>query len=148
MQCIYAYMEPGKHIYRPYIYVFHVYLYLFVQFSCWIYANECNFMQMYAPLHINSVVTEPCGGYFQWLKKACRVGSAVLDMLTGGAASHISIHISFHAWPPQPLLQSSQCFLSAQMAAKGAVMQLTKDNFIRKPPIAGNTSNFWACRNL
>ena len=52
-------------------------------------------------------------------------------MLTGGAASHISIHISFHAWLPHLLLQSSQCFLSAQMAAKGAVMQLAKYNFVK-----------------
>ena len=56
--CIYAghiwpYMEPGKHIYRPYIYVFHVYMCVFVQVACCIYANECNLMQMYAPLHIN-----------------------------------------------------------------------------------------------
>ena len=52
MQGIYAYMEPGKHIYRPYIYVFHVYMCVFVQVACCIYANECNLMQMYAPLHI------------------------------------------------------------------------------------------------
>ena len=54
MQGIYAYMEPGKHIYRPYIYVCHVYLCVFVQVACCIYANECNLMQMYALLHINA----------------------------------------------------------------------------------------------
>ena len=59
------------------------------------------------------------------------MGSAVLDMLSGGTASYISIHISFRAWPPDPLLQSSQCFLSAQMAAKGAVMQLAKHDFVK-----------------
>ena len=58
MQGIYAYMEPGKHIYRPYIYVFHVYMCVFVQVACWIYANECNLMQMYAPLHINAPPNE------------------------------------------------------------------------------------------
>ena len=58
MQGIYSYMEPGKHIYRPFIYVFHVYLCVFVQFSCCIYANECNLMQMYAPLHINTPPNE------------------------------------------------------------------------------------------
>ena len=52
MQGIYAYMEPGKYIYRPYIYVFHFYMCVFVQVACCIYANECNLMQMYAPLHI------------------------------------------------------------------------------------------------
>ena len=52
MQGIYAYMEPGKHIYRPYIYVCHVYMCVFMQVACCIYANECNLMQMYAPLHI------------------------------------------------------------------------------------------------
>ena len=70
-------------------------------------------------------------GWFQWLKKACRAGSVVLDMLKGGAASHINIYISFHAWPPDALLQSIQCFLSAQMAAKGAVIQLAKDNSVQ-----------------
>ena len=59
------------------------------------------------------------------------MGSAVLDTLTGGAASNISIHVSFHAGPPDPLLQSRQCFLSAQMAAKGAIMQLAKHNFAK-----------------
>ena len=49
---IYAYMKPGKHIYRPYIYVCHVYMCVFVQVACCIYANECNLMQMYAALHI------------------------------------------------------------------------------------------------
>ena len=52
MQGIYAYIEPGKHIYRPYIYIFHVYMCVYMQVACCIYANECNLMQMYAPLHI------------------------------------------------------------------------------------------------
>ena len=70
-------------------------------------------------------------GRFQWLKKAYKAGSAVLDILIHGEASHISTHISLQAWPPNPLLQSTQCFLSAQMAPKGNVMQLTKDNFVK-----------------
>ena len=61
MQGIYAYIEPGKHIYRPYIYVFHVYLCVFVQVACCIYANECNLMQMYAPLHISPSVSHTFG---------------------------------------------------------------------------------------
>ena len=52
MQGIYVYIEPGKHIYRLYIYVFHIYLCIYMQFSCCIYANECKLMQMYALLHI------------------------------------------------------------------------------------------------
>ena len=58
MQGIYAYIEPGKHIYRPYIYVFHVYMCVYMQVACCIYANECNLMQMYALLHINAPPNE------------------------------------------------------------------------------------------
>ena len=58
MQGIYAYIEPVKHIYRPYIYVFHVYSFVYVLFACYIYANECNLVQMYAPLHINAPPNE------------------------------------------------------------------------------------------
>ena len=58
MQGIYAYMEPGKHIYRPYIYVCHVYLCVYVLFACCMYANECKLVQMYALLHINAPPNE------------------------------------------------------------------------------------------
>ena len=59
MQGIYAYMEPGKHIYRPYIYVCPC-LYVCFCASCMLHmhANECNLMQMYTPLHINAPPNE------------------------------------------------------------------------------------------
>ena len=52
-------------------------------------------------------------------------------MLTHGAAGHISINDSFYARPPHLLLQSTQYFLIGQMAAKGADMQLMKNNFVK-----------------
>ena len=58
MQGIYAYIELGKHIYRPYIYVCHVFLCVFMLFSCCIYANECKLVQIYAPLHIARFTVE------------------------------------------------------------------------------------------
>ena len=66
MQVIYAYIEPGKHMYRPYIYVFHVYMCVFVQVACCIYANECNLMQMYAPLHITRYRLKACREKVRW----------------------------------------------------------------------------------
>ena len=53
IQGLYAYMEPGKYIYRSCIYVFYVYLFVFVYFSCYICANGCKLVQMHASLHIN-----------------------------------------------------------------------------------------------
>ena len=83
MQGIYTYMEPGKHIYRSYIYVFHVYLCVFVQISCCIHANECNLMQTYALLHITFCVI-------------CRVGnvSYILDLCDYINSMHPTFYIS------------------------------------------------------
>ena len=50
---IYAYCKPCKHIYMTYIYVCHVCLYVFMPFACYMCANGCKLVQMYAPLHIN-----------------------------------------------------------------------------------------------
>ena len=38
-----------------YIYVCHVCLYVFMPFDCYICANGCKLVQMYAPLHITSI---------------------------------------------------------------------------------------------
>ena len=54
---IYAYCKPCKHIYMTYIYVCHVCLYVFMPFACYMCANGCKLVQMYAPLHINDLMT-------------------------------------------------------------------------------------------
>ena len=55
---IYAYCKPCKHIYMAYIYVCHVCLYAFMPFACYMCANGCKLVQMYAPLHINAPPNE------------------------------------------------------------------------------------------
>ena len=58
MQGIYAYIEHCKHIYRSYIYILHVFLFVFIHYICCICANGCNFVQMHASLHINAPPNE------------------------------------------------------------------------------------------
>ena len=45
MQGIYAYIEPGKYIYRSYIYVFYVYLFIFMHFMYWV-LHMCKWVQI------------------------------------------------------------------------------------------------------
>ena len=47
-----------------YIYVCHVCLYVFMPFACYMCANGCKLVQMYAPLHITQLAQKLLQGVF------------------------------------------------------------------------------------